>query len=54
MTSSKWLNSSIWLIDESLTGTTTTDHSGSGNNSNEEVFHIPQSFRTGASLSDAV
>ena len=39
-------------IDGTLTGTTNLDQSGLG--SNEEVFFIPQIFRTGTSLSDAV
>ena len=35
-------------------GTTTPDKSGYGSNGNEGVLHIPQSFRTGASLSDGL
>ena len=45
----KGLNSSIWPIDETLTG-----QSGPGSNGHEGVLHIPQSSRTGASPSDAV
>ena len=51
---SNWSNFSIWLIDETLTGITNTDLSGHGSNTNEGVIHILQSFRTEASLSDAV
>ena len=29
-------------------------HSGHGSNGNEEVLHIPQSFKAGASSSDEV
>ena len=42
---SKWLNSSIWPIDGSLTGTTTLGQSGPGSNGNEGVLHIPQTPR---------
>ena len=41
-------------IDGTLTGTNTLGLSGPGSNWNEEVLHIPQSFMTGASPSDAV
>ena len=41
------LFSSIWLIERTLSGTTTQDQSGSGYNGNKEVFSI-----TGASPSD--
>ena len=51
---SKWLKSSIWFIDETLTSTTTLGKSGPGSNSNEEVLHIPQSPRTVVSSSNAV
>ena len=37
-----------------LTGTTTPAESESEVNANEGVLHIPQSSRTGASLSEAV
>ena len=33
-----FLNRSIWHIDETLTGTTTSGKSGPGNNVNEEEF----------------
>ena len=45
---SKCLNSSIWPIDETLTGTTSRSYG------NEEVIHIPQSSWTGASPSDGL
>ena len=38
----KWLNSSIWLLDETLTGTTILDQSGPGSNGYEGVLHIPE------------
>ena len=37
-----------------LTSTTNPGQSGPGSNSNEEVLHIYQSFKTGASQFDAV
>ena len=37
-------NSSIWFIDEILSGATTLGQSGPGSNGIEEVLHIPQSF----------
>ena len=51
---SKWLNSSIWLSDRALTGTTTPGQSGLGSNGNEVLLHITQSLKTGASSADAV
>ena len=49
----QWSNSSIWLIDRTLSGTITPDQSGSGSNGNEGVLHIPQSSSiTGAKPSD--
>ena len=51
---SKWLNSSIWPIDGTVTGTTTLGQSGPGSNSNEGVFHIPQSSKMGTSPLDAL
>ena len=56
----KWLDSSIWLIDGTLTVSTSLGQSRLGSNSNEgafytgsngneEVLHIPQSSQTGAS-----
>ena len=50
----KWLISSIWLIDETLTGTTNPGKSWSGSNANEGVLHLPQSSRTRASPSDGL
>ena len=47
-------DSSIWLIDETQTGTITLGQSGPGSNGTEGVLHIRQSSRTGASLSDGV
>ena len=38
---SKWLISSIWSIDETLTGTNNPDQSGPGSTANNEVLHIP-------------
>ena len=43
---------SIWLIDWTLTGPTTSGQSSPGSNGNEGVLHIPQSSRTEASSSD--
>ena len=51
---SKWLNNSIWPIDETLTSTTTLGQSGPGSNSNEEVLNTLQISQTGISSSDAV
>ena len=42
---SKWLNSSIWAIDEILTSATTPGQSWPGSNGNEKVLHIPQTPR---------
>ena len=36
-------NSSIWLIDRTLSGATTPGQSGTWSNSNEEVLCVPQS-----------
>ena len=45
--------SSIQPIDRTLSGATTLGQSGPGNNSNEGIHHIPQSYGiTGASPSD--
>ena len=46
----KWLNSSVWSIDSTQTGTTTPGQNGSGSNGNEGVFHIPQRSRSGDGL----
>ena len=48
------ISSSIWHIDGTQTGTITLVLSGPGSKGNEKVFHIPQSSRTGVSLSDRV
>ena len=48
----KFWNSSIWLLDETLTVTISLVQIGPGSNGNEEVLHIPQSPWTGALLSD--
>ena len=46
-------NSSIWLIDKTLSGATTPGWSGAGSDGNKEVLHIPQSSSiTEASQSD--
>ena len=45
------MNSSIWLIDVTLTGTTTLGHSGPESNDNEGVLYI---FQTEASPSDGL
>ena len=47
-------NCFIWPINNTLSGATTLGQSGPGSNGNERVFHIPQSSRTGASLSDCL
>ena len=49
---SKWLNSSIWLVEETLTGTIIPGPSKPRGNGNEGVFHISQSSTTGTSPSD--
>ena len=43
-----------WTIDGTLIDTTTLGQSGLGNNGDEGVLHIPQSFITGASSSDCL
>ena len=45
-------SSSIWPIDRILAEATIAGQSGPGSNNNEGVLHIPQSSRTGASISD--
>ena len=48
-------NSSIWPIDQTLSGATTSGQSGPGSDSNEGVFRIPQSSNiTGASPSNCL
>ena len=49
---SKWLDSSIWSMGGTLTGTTI--QSGPGSNRNERVLQIPKSSRIGASSSDCL
>ena len=51
---SKLLDSSIWLIDGTLRGTTTPSQSGPGSDGSEGVFHIPQDFKAGTSPSDVL
>ena len=46
---SKWLNSFIWPIDETLISTITL-----GQSDNKGIFHIPQNSRIGASSSDGL
>ena len=48
----KWLNSSIWWLDGTLTGTTTLGKSRSGRNDSKGVLHIHQSSRIEVSPSD--
>ena len=45
-------NSSIWLIDKTLSVATIPRQSGPGSNGNERVLHIPQISKDGASPSD--
>ena len=47
-------NSSIWPINETLSGATTRGQSEPGSNDNEGVLHILQSSRTEPSLSDCL
>ena len=44
----------IWPIDGTLTDATNLSQSGPESNGKEEVFHIPESFRTRAAPSDSV
>ena len=46
--------SSIYPIDRILSGASIPGQNGPGSNGNEEVLHIPQSSRTGVSLSDSL
>ena len=50
----KWINSFIWLIDWTQTGTYNLGQSGCGSNGNEGVVHIPQIFRVMASQADGL
>ena len=43
----KRLNSSIWFIDEALTGIIISGRSRSGSNDNEGVLHISQGSMSG-------
>ena len=45
-------NSSIWPIDRTLAGASTPSQKGSGNEGNEGVLLIPQSFIAGVSPSE--
>ena len=48
-------NSSIWLIDKTLSDAATLSQSGPGSDVNEGVLHIPQSPSiTGASSSEGL
>ena len=51
---SKWINSSIWHLVGTWTGTTSLNQSGLGSNSNKGILHISQSTRGGASHSDSL
>ena len=46
------INSSIWPIDGTVTGTTILSNSRPESNSIEGVLHIPQNFKTETSTSD--
>ena len=48
------LNRTISPIDKTLTGTTTSDQSGSGSNGNEELFYTPEISGSGVLSSDVV
>ena len=48
------LDSFIWPIDGTLTCATTPGQSGPESNGNEGILHITQSFRSRASISNAV
>ena len=50
----KFLNRSIWPIDNTQTGTTNSGQKRCGSNGNEGVLHTPQICRTGASPSNTV
>ena len=50
---SRWLNSSNWPIDGTLTGTKTPVHSGPCSNGNKWILPIFQSFENGASLTNS-
>ena len=48
------INGSVWLVDRTLTDTTTLGQSGPEGNGNEWMAHSSQILKTGTSLSDAV
>ena len=48
----KWLNSSFWPIDETLTGTKTSGLVRPWSNDNKRILHIFQISRTGVSSSN--
>ena len=50
---SELINSSFWPIEKTVTGTPTTDQSGPESNGNDGVLHIPQSYRSRVSGSEA-
>ena len=45
---------SLWSIDGTLSGATTPGQSGLGSNGNEELLHIPQISKAGASPSNSL
>ena len=47
-------NWSIWSIDRTLSGITSSNRSGPGSKGNEEVFHLPQISKGGASQSEGL
>ena len=47
-------NSSIWLINRALLGTTTPSQSGPGSDDNKEVLRIPQISKAAASPSNGL
>ena len=50
----KWSKYSIWPVDGTVSGTTTAGLCGPRNISNERVFHISQSSKTGGSPSESL
>ena len=51
---SRKINIFVWPIGGTLKGITSPGQSGPESNGNEEVVHIPQIFKAGASPSDRV
>ena len=47
-------NSSIWMIEKTLSDSTTLGQRGPGSDGNKEILHIPQSSRTKVSPSDGL